>query len=193
MTLKMQYGVFSSVAPCVSAAQAQLHDQWRSLWEQHVAWTRMTILAAAGNEADLQPVANRLLRNAADMGMLMSRYYGEAAGAQFTGLIHDHLVIALQLVQAAKAGDAAAAAQTEQAWYANADAIAAFLASINLNLPEAAVRSMLRDHLAMTKAEAVAILTGDVPRSIALYDQIEAQALAMADASSAAMARQFRL
>ncbi len=188
-----QYGLFAAPEPCMSAAQVALHSQWRSLWEQHVAWTRMTIIAAAHDLPDLQQTAARLLQNANDMGALMRTYYGDAGGAQFAALIRDHLLIAINLVNAAKAGDTATAAQAEKLWYANADSIAAFLASANPYLPADALRAMLHEHLALTKGEAVAILTGDAQRSIMLYDQIELQALSMADALSAAMVRQFRL
>lgn len=40
---------------------------------------------------------------------------------------------------------------------------------------------MLHEHLALIKAEAVAMLTSDYKRSVSIYDEIEAQALEMAD------------
>lgn len=188
-----EYGLYSAGAQCISPAHMQLREQWRALWEQHVAWTRMTIIAAVHNLPGLPQTAARLLRNPADMGMLIGKYYGEATGAQLTELMRGHLLIAIDLVNASKAGDTAAAAKIEQAWYANADAIAHFLASINPYLPEAAMREMLHQHLALVKAEAVAELTGDGARSVAVYDQNEMQALQMADTISTAMIRQFRL
>lgn len=102
-----QYWLASAGEQCISAAQVQLRNQWRSLWEQHVAWTRMTIIAAAHNLPDLPQTAARLLQNPADMGALMRTYYGAAIAAQFTDLIHSHLTIANDLVNAAKAGDTA--------------------------------------------------------------------------------------
>lgn len=47
------------------------------------------------------------------------------------------------------------------------------------------------DHLALTKAEAVSILTGNYEESIALFDQIERQALGMADLMTAGIVQQF--
>ena len=46
--------------------------------------------------------------------------------ARFDSLLTSHLVIAAELVKAAKAGDSRAAADAERRWYANADEIAAF-------------------------------------------------------------------
>lgn len=177
-------GVFSESA-------VELMNTMRLLWEQHVAWTRMTIISMANNLPDQELVTRRLLRNAVDMGNALRPLYGARVANEYTGLIREHLLLAGQLVAAAKAGDRRAAAIAERRWYENADEIAAFLNSINPNLSEAALRGMLHEHLALTKDEATAILTGRYARSIALYDRIELQALEMADAISAGIIRQF--
>jgi hypothetical protein len=169
----------------------ELMNTMRSLWEQHVAWTRMTIISVANNLPDQELVTRRLLRNAVDMGNALRPLYGARVANEYAGLIREHLLIANELVAAAKAGDRRAAAAAERRWYANADEIAAFLNSINPNLSEAALREMLHEHLALTKDEATAILTGRFARGIALYDRIEEQALEMADAISAGIIKQF--
>ena len=182
---------YYSYMNCISQSMQAFHDEWRLLWEQHVAWTRMTILSAVFNSPDLAATSARLLKNPYDMGAVMQVFYGEAVAAQFTKLIHDHLQIAINLVAAAKAGNTIQAAQIEKQWYANADEIAHFLAGINPYWQEAAFRDMLHQHLALTKAEAVATLSGDYQKSVNLYDQIEPQALGMADAISNGIIAQF--
>jgi len=102
-----------------------------------------------------------------------------------------HLVIAAELVKAAKAGDAGAAADAEKRWYANADEIAVFLGSINPYWSMQQWQAMLREHLALTKSEAVNILTGKYAEGIAVFDQIEKQALEMADVMVNGIIRQF--
>ena len=176
---------------CITTAAQALRDDWRLLWEQHVAWTRMTILSAAFGLPDLPQVSARLLQNPDAMGAVMRQFYGDAAAAKFAALIREHLEIAIRLVGAAKAGDAAAAAQIEKQWYANADEIARFLAGLNPYWPQEAFRAMLHEHLRLTKEEATAILTGKYQQSIALYDQIERQALMMADALTGGILKQF--
>ncbi|MGO0061286.1 LysM peptidoglycan-binding domain-containing protein [Brevibacillus fluminis] len=176
---------------CLCPAEVALSNEFRSLWEQHVAWTRMVIISIAAGLPDEELTTKRLLRNPSDNAAVIARYYGEQNAAIFRDLFTDHLVIAARLVKAAKAGDQQAAAREEQLWYQNADAIAAFLAKLNPYWPEREMRDMLHTHLALTKAEAVARLTGDFATDIATYDKIEQQALEMADAFSAGIVKQF--
>lgn len=84
------------------------------LWEEHVAWTRMTIISMAEDLADVDLVTKRLLRNPADIAASFRPLYGDEIAARFQSLLTDHLVIAAQLVKAAKAGDTAAAADAER-------------------------------------------------------------------------------
>jgi len=166
-------------------------SEMRSLWEQHVAWTRMTIISIASDAPDQGVVTRRLLRNATDMGDAIRPFYGQAAATEFARLMREHLVLAAQLVEAAKAGDNRAVARTERLWFRNADEIAAFLSLINPCLSEAALREMLHEHLELVKAQADARLNGRYARDIAIYDRGEAQALAMADAISSGIIAQF--
>jgi LysM repeat protein len=175
----------------ISLRELKLRQDLRKLWEEHVAWTRMAILSTAAGSPDLDPTAARLLRNADDMGAALKPLYGEGNGARFADLIREHLNIALRLVTAAKQGDNQAAREEERRWYANADQIAAFTNSINPNINEEAFRNMLYTHIALTKEQALAILGGDYEKGIALYDQIEDQALDMADAMADGIVRQF--
>lgn len=176
---------------CISKAELDLNNNMRMLWEEHVAWTRMTIISIAANLPDLDLVTRRLLRNPADFEVLFRRYYGDEKASRFASLLKEHLVIAAQLVKAAKAGDTKTAAELEKKWYANADEIAAFLSSINPNWPREALVSMLHEHLALTKAEAVARLSKDYAADIALYDRIEKQILSMSDALTEGIVKQF--
>ncbi|RKN85616.1 hypothetical protein [Paenibacillus ginsengarvi] len=91
----------------------------------------MLIISIAEELRDEEFVTNRLLRNPSDMAAVFKRYYGDKIATQFNSLMREHLVLAAQLVKAAKAGNSQAAAEIEKKWYANADELAAFLSSIN--------------------------------------------------------------
>lgn len=175
----------------ISRRELELSNRLRMLWEQHIAWTRMFIISAIDNLRDLELVTNRLLRNPRDFEKALRSFYGNEIASRFGDLLTEHLVIAAELVIAAKAGDAEAAADAERRWYANADEIAHFLAGINPFWSEEEWRSMLYEHLALTKTEAVSRLTGDYETNIAIYDEIERQALGMADVMTQGIVRQF--
>jgi hypothetical protein len=136
-------------------------------------------------------VTKRLLRNAADMAAAFKSFYGDEIASKFGRLMREHLEIAAQLVKAAKAGDSNAAADAEKRWFANADEIATFLNGINPNWPKEVLRTMLHEHLVLTKSEAVLRLAKDYASDIAAYDRIEKQALSMADALADGIIIQF--
>ena len=177
----------------LSETAAQLRDCLRLLWEQHVYWTRMVILGIAFDLPDLKQTTNRLLRNARDFGRVFGRFYGKEIAAEFERLIRDHLVIAAELVKAAKAGNSSAAADAEKRWYANAEEIVCFLKNINPNWTVHCMRSMWFTHLVLTKEEAVATLKGEYDRSIETFNQIEKEALVMADEFSCGIINQCNL
>ena len=164
----------------------------RSLWEQHVAWTRLAIVAFAANAPDLPATEARLQRNQSDIGAAIAPYYGRAAGRTLTRLLKAHIAGAVVLLEAAKAGDSARLASAKAAWYANGRQVADFLSAANrANWPRATVRAMMKTHLDQTLREAVAELTGDYAGSVRQYDAIERHIVAMADTLSAGIVSQF--
>jgi hypothetical protein len=186
-----------AVTPVHQDSEAELdaagfHDQMRKLWEDHVTWTRLAIVTFADGSDGFDATAARLMQNQADIGDAIKPFYGTAAGHRLTALLEDHIGIAVQLLQAAKAGDNAALAQANKAWYANADDIADFLARANPRYwPRAAMRAAMRGHLDMTLAEASHELTGQYAASVADYDEVHHHILAMADLLSSGIVRAF--
>nr|WP_260510127.1 acetylglutamate kinase [Paenibacillus typhae] len=141
----------------------------------------MAITSLVFGLPDTDVVVARLLQNPVDMGNAIRPFFGDAAANTYSTLITAHLVIASELIKAAKAGDSAAAAAAEKRWYENADQIIAFLTRLNPYFPEEQFRKMFYEHLALTKEEAVTMLNNDYNASIRIYDRLEQQALQMAD------------
>jgi hypothetical protein len=176
----------------ISAQRLALHDEMRRLWEDHITWTRLFIVSAVADLPDTQATTRRLLRNQQDIGDAIKPFYGRRAGERLTSLLEEHIMLAAKLVGAAKAGDQAAVEAHSSAWYRNANQIADFLNRANpRNWRRREMRSMMRSHLDLTLAEAVAHLEGDHRKDIRTYDRVHRQILAMADMLSDGIAAQF--
>src|SRR5205823_14336420 len=123
-------------------SQATLTQAMRKLWADHVVYTRLYIISAVAGSADAQPTAARLLKNQEDIGNAIVPYYGAAAGQKLTDLLKQHILIAVDLVPAAKAGVPAKQADADKRWHANAEDIAEFLSKANPNWTKAALLDM---------------------------------------------------
>jgi hypothetical protein len=175
-----------------TAAQVAFHDQMRKLWEDHVTWTRLAIVTFADGSAGFNATAARLLQNQTDIGNAIAPFYGAAAGQQLSALLHDHITIAVELLQDAKAGDTAAFNAAKTRWYANANQIADFLSAANPRFwPDATMRAAMKEHLDQTLAEAVDELNGNYAASVSDYEAIHLHILAMADLLSSGIMDQF--
>jgi len=172
-------------------SSAQLRTDMRKLWEDHVTYTAFFYTAAIHGGDDAGKLAERLLRNQDDLGNAVKPFYGEDAGNKLAALLRDHILVAADLVKAAKAKDAAAQEQATKKWYANADEIAAFLAAANPHWPRKALAEMLHGHLAMTTDAVVAKLGNDTAAAIAAYDKGHEHMLMVADALSSGIVKQF--
>jgi len=184
-------GAMLLIAPAIAAPahghphngspEADLRMAMRSLWEDHVTWTRLVIVSTAADLPDRDATTARLLQNQQAIGDAVKPYYGAAAGDRLATLLREHIVGAANLLAAAKSGDAARVDQAKQAWYANGDEIASFLAGANpRGWPLDDMRSMMRTHLDLTLAEAVNQLQGNYAESVADYDRARAEILEMA-------------
>jgi hypothetical protein len=176
----------------VTPRTVAFHDEMRRLWEDHITWTRVAIISLTSDAPDTEASVGRLLKNQTDIGNAIKPFYGEVAGQELTRLLRDHILIAADLIAAAKAGADAGVAAAQSRWTANADEIAGFLAAANprsWNVDE--MKAMLHEHLRLTTNEAVARLQHDWVPDVAAYDEIHLQALDMADMLSAGIIRQF--
>jgi len=175
----------------MSTSQEPTRLALRKLWSDHVIWTRQYIIAAVAGTQDADAAAGRLLKNQEDIGAAIAPYYGAAAGGALTGLLKQHILIAVDLVAAAKDGDNAAFATHDARWTANIGEIAAFLSGANPNWPEKDVLDLLALHLKLTKDEAVARISGDWAADVTAFDDIFTEALVIADTLNDGIVAQF--
>jgi hypothetical protein len=182
------------VTPTVTYAHSKssFHDGMRRLWSDHVAYTRLFIVAAAANSPDKDATTQRLLQNQADIGNAVAEFYGRDAGNKLTALLKDHILIAASIVGAAKAGDNAKVTSENKRWHANATDIAAFLHGANpKQWPQATLEKAMFLHLDQTLNEASNELKGNHAASLKDYDEAMTHMLMVADTLSDGIAAQF--
>jgi hypothetical protein len=174
------------------AKAVTFHDDMRKLWMDHVIWTRGFIVSVAHDLPDAGLAAGRLLENQTHLGDALKPFYGDAAGNGLTALLREHILIAAEILTAAKAGDDAAVGEAVGRWYVNGDQIADHLSALNRrNWRREDLRMMMAEHLDTTLAEAVSRLTGDYAQDIADYEVAQHHILMMADALSNGIVDQF--
>ena len=167
-------------------------NDMRKLWEDHITWTRLAIISIADGRPEQGPTVERLLQNQTDIGNAIKPYYGDAAGNQLTTLLHDHIVIAAEIITDAKVGNTAGVNDASARWYANGDEIATLLNGANpQQWPLDEMKQMMREHLDLTLAEAVAHLSADYPADVLAYDRVHTAILNMADMLSLGIINQF--
>jgi hypothetical protein len=178
-------------AASMNASQMTLAKTMRDLWADHVVWTRDYIIAATSGAPDAQAAATRLLQNQEQIGQAIVPYYGQAAGTKLASLLKDHILIAVDVVAAAKANDQTKLKAADARWHTNAADIATFLSGANPNWPRQAVLDMLNEHLSLTTNEAVARLKMNWTDDVTTFDKIFDQAMMMADTLSSGIMKQF--
>jgi len=175
----------------VSSSQAALRSDMRVLWEDHITWTRLAIISLTSGSPDTTATVNRLLENQKDIGDAVKPFYGKAAGNKLTAELRKHILIAADVIAAAKAGDQAKLADAQARWRSNANDIAALLASVNPNWPLARLKAEMSKHLALTTQEAVARLQGKWAADVAAYDRVHHHILHMSDLLADGIVKQF--
>jgi hypothetical protein len=181
----------AAAAGDVSAKELALRQDMRKLWEDHVTWTRLAVISLTTGSPDTEATVGRLLQNQDDIGDAVKPFYGKAAGEALSRELRSHILIAADVIAAAKAGDPAALADAQARWTANADAIAALLSSVNPHWKLRTMERELHTHLSLTTDEVVARLQGDWAGDVAAYDKVHVHMLHLADLLSEGIVEQF--
>jgi hypothetical protein len=186
------YAEAKPTATVLTRSAVDLRESMRKLWEDHVTYTSFYITSALAGSEDAAKIAERLLKNQEDIGNAIKPIYGEAAGNKLTALLKDHILIAVDLVKAAKEGNKEATETADKKWYKNGDEIAEFLSGANPKYwPRKVLAELMYAHLAHTKDAVVAKLNKDYAAAITAYDKGHDHILMMADALADGIVKQF--
>ena len=112
-------GAMTVAAASVSTKAVDLRTTMRTLWEDHIGYTRNFIISTLADLPDQHAVTERLLANQKHIGDAVKPYYGVAAGDKLTGLLRDHILIAADVVKTAKTADKDQLGKAQQRWTAN--------------------------------------------------------------------------
>jgi hypothetical protein len=176
----------------VKPKELAFRNGMRRVWEDHIVWTRLTIISLTTESPDTDATVARLLRNQTDIGNAVKPFYGKAGGDKLTAELRRHILIAAEVIAAARAGDQAKLTDAQARWSRNGDDIAAVLNSVNPRFWKlGALKAELRTHLRLTTDEVVARLQGNWAADVAAYDRIHDHALHLADLLSSGVVRQF--
>lgn len=168
-----------------------LQTALRKLWVDHIVWTRSYVVAAVADAPDAGAAAARLLKNQEDIGNAIVPVYGRAAGAKLTELLKGHIMIAVDLIAAAKASDQAKFGEYDAKWTKNAEDIASFLSEANPHWPRKDVVDLLNLHLNLTKKEVVARLTQKWEDDVQAFDDIFTEIMTVSDTLADGIHKQF--
>lgn len=171
---------------------AEFKAEMRYLWSEHATWTRDVIVAMLDRSPAADASLTRLLANQVDIGNAIKPYYGDAAGQALTDLLTEHIVVAGDILVAARNGDTPAMNEAVAKWYKNGDDIAVFLNSANPeNWDLEHMKAHMKDHLDFTLAEAVGHLGGKYTSEVEAYDNAFKQLMHLADSLADGIAKQF--
>jgi hypothetical protein len=174
-----------------SPKSEQLRVTMHKLWEDHVTWTRNVILNVIDDLPGTDQAVSRLLKNQDDIGNAIKPIYGDAAGAELTRLLREHITTAADLLKAAKTGNNSAFQDANKKWFDNADQISGFLSKANPHWELADMKKMMHDHLNLTTEEATARLKKDYDADVKAYDKVHDEILVMADMLTDGIIQQF--
>ncbi len=175
----------------VNDPAVELKVSMRKLWEDHVAWTRNVILCLVDELPGKDQAIKRLLQNQIDIGTTFKPYYGEAMGNKLTQLLCTHINTSVEVVKAAKVGNAIALDEANKKWYENADQISEFLCKENPNWIITDMKIMMNVHLKLTTDEVTQRIKRNYDGDVIAYDKIRKEILAMADMFTMGITKQF--
>jgi len=164
----------------------------RALWQYQVTWTRSHIVSVLSGLDDVEPVERKLVKNQEQIGNAIKPYYGGMAGNRLAVLLRQHIVIAIEIVRAAKAQDAGALQRAQERGLKNADAISNLLGRANNPLwDKQYMRRMFYRHLEYVTLQVSCRIKKDWDSEIRAYDDGLQHVLLLSDLLANGVVQQF--
>lgn len=158
-----------------------LNQTLRNLWVQLSYWIRMYLVSATDSMADSQEVRRRLMQIPEEMEKVFAQYYPPEIAEELKEMLEQFVNGLTALILLVKNGTAEEADQKEMELEQDTDKLAELLSNININYEKGQLKDALGEYLLRTKREIVARLSGEFSEDIATFDEVERQALKIAD------------
>lgn len=178
--------------PAAISRHSQTEDALRDLWLGHVFWVRNVVTATIDRNTPAAAAAEQeVVANAKAIAAAIEPFYGKDAADQLFALLAGHYGAVKQYLVATLKRSTTDQDSALQALTANADAIARFLSNANPNLPYAALMGMLAAHGGHHVQQIQALSAGQYAEEAQTWDAMRQHMYAVADALTAALAKQF--
>jgi hypothetical protein len=163
------------------AKVGELRDDLRHLWRDHASLTRNMIISLVGKLPDAPDATARLLKNQDEIAETLRAYCGDEVADQMNKLLRDHVMLAADMLGAAKGTDAAKTEKAKTAWYGNGDEMSRYMASANSFWQQADLQRKVKAHLDAVWDEAAARMAGRWADDFAAYDRAVQGSMDIAD------------
>ena len=189
IVLPIGSGVYNANSYKINNDIFNLSNLLRLLWEQQVTWLRAFMLSNIYDIPDLEHTKVRLFENPNHFASALMPYYGNQKALEFQKLLTGHIQIYVELINTVKAKGQTNELETE--WEINADEIAQFLSSLNPHWLEVDWQRMLHKYIRLIKDEITYYLGKDYHNGVLMFDEIQRQALDLADMMTNGIIKQF--
>ena len=164
----------------------------RDLWVEHIFWIRNYALAnQSADQKQAKVAADQVVDNATKIANSIAPLYGQPAADQLLKLLAGHWGAVKHYSDATVAKDAKGKQAAVTELTSNAKAIAAFLATANPNLPEATLVTMLSAHGGHHITQIDEFAAHDYAGEARTWAMMRTHILALADALTGALVKQF--
>jgi hypothetical protein len=148
---------------------AELYSNSKTLWSEHLCYTRNAIISLLNGTKDIDAVSARLMKNQEEIAELLYPYYDRNDVDAYSLILKEHIVLAVALINVLKAGEDTAAAT--KAWYDNGEKMLTWLENENSYYWSRVVTKPLwNDHLKHTMDEVTNRMKEDWTADIDAFD-----------------------
>lgn len=123
-----------------------LRSTIRKLWGEESLFARNYLLSVLNDSGDATDAEARWIKNQDDFAELIHVVYPSESIEGLAVLLHEHVSIAKQIIQAVKINDTTSGLALQIQWNTNADEITAFLSALNSHWAAAALKDILYKH-----------------------------------------------